>query len=593
MRNGTVVRRAGVWCVGALGLALVGCGPSSTTGGGGGSAPASDVKLTAADMADFMKSNVTGKPGGRFTEAAIAAPKTWNVLLANETSSTIPLGYVFDSLVTRNPETLAMDPALADSWTQSKDAKTWTFKLRKGVRWSDGQPFTADDVTFTFDLIYDKSIPTPIRDILTFDGKQLGYKKIDDLTVEFTLPSVIGPFLDVMGPPILPRHKLEAIWKAGKFNSAWALDAPPAEVVGTGPFAIAKYAANESITFRRNPYHWHVSAAGQPLPFLDGGVSEIVPDLNTMILRFKSKETDYTALRPEDWGIVKDGDSAGDYTAVDAGPSWGFSYLGFNVNPANKDMPEYKRAWFKKKEFRQAISYALDRGSMVKTALRGIGRPLWSPVSVANKTFYNEKLKPINQDAAKASALLASIGLSKKNGDGILVDDAGHPVEFTLLTNSGNNINYSLCVAVQEDLRKIGVRVTLQPIEFNSLVERMRKTFNWEANLLAFTGGAEPYNGRNIWMSSGQTHVWYPKEPSPDTPWEAEVDQIFNMAAREPNTAKRKMLYDRWQEIVYDQQPLIFLVTQNSLFAMRNRLTNVRPNSLGGIRWNNYEFSER
>jgi peptide/nickel transport system substrate-binding protein len=186
------------------------------------------------------------------------------------------------------------------------------------------------------------------------------------------------------------------------------------------------------------------------------------------------------------------------------------------------------------------------------------------------------------------------MGLSKKNAEGYLVDNAGHQVEFTLLTNTGNSVNLAMCTAAQEDLKKVGVKVIVTPVEFNSLVERMRKTYDWEANLLAFTGGVDPHNGKNIWSSSGQSHVWWPKEPKPATPWEAEIDKIFDDAGKETDQAKRKALYDRWQQIVYEQQPLIFLVTPDSLSAVSNRLTNVRPNALARVlKWNVYEFSER
>ena len=574
----------------AASIALAGCGGGKNENATKGSTP----KLSDADMSDFQKRTVTGKQGGKFSDATIADPKSFNPLLANETSSTDILALLFDSLVSRNPETLEFEGDLASSWTMSDDKKTWTFKLRKNLKWSDGQPLTADDVVFTYDLVYDEKIPTPVRGILTFDGKPMQYRKVDDTTVEFKLPTPIGPFLDIMGVGILPKHKLEAAYKAGQFNNTWSLSTKPEEIVGTGPYVISRYTPGQSIAYKRNPYHWRTNQDGKQLPFLDGGTTQVVPDLNTVALKFKSKETDFTTVRPQDWREIQNGASEGGYTAVNIGPAWGFSYLGFNVNPANKNIPEYKRAWFSKKEFRQAVSFALNRDNMVKTALRGIGRPLYSPISPANKKFFNQDLKPFPLDAAKSAALLASIGLKNKNSEGVLVDDQGHQVEFTLLTNTGNNINLGLATAVQDDLKKIGIKVTINPVEFNSLVERMRKTFDWEANLLGFTGGVDPHNGKNIWMSSGPTHVWYPSEPKPATAWEADIDKIFNDGARETDEAKRKALYDKFQAIVYDQQPLVFLVGQDSLAATTNRLANVRPNALARqLKWNVYEFSEK
>jgi len=575
-------------------LATTGCAHNHGDNHGSETSPAHEVKLTHADMADFLKTDVSGKPGGKFTEAVFYDPKTFNPLLINEDSSSNILAPVFDGLIMRNPETLEWEGDLATSWTSSKDNSTWIFKLRKGVKWSDGLPFTADDVTFTFDLIYDEKISNYFRTNLLFEGKPLAYRKIDDLTVEFKLPSRVGPFLDTMdGLWILPKHKLEAAWKSGNYNTTWALNAPPADIVGTGPYTISRYTPGQSVSYKRNPYYWRISADGKQLPFLDGGVTQIVPDQNTIVLKFESKETDFVDVRPQDWASLRSGEAAGDYKTVDAGPTWSCEYLTFNLNPANRKMPEYKRAWFSKKEFRQAVSYALDRDNMVTTALRGIGRPLCSPVSPADKLFYDNGLKPYTCDRAKSIALLASMGLSARNSEGVLVDSAGHPVEFTLITNTGNSVRLDLCTIVQEQLKMVGIKVTINPVEFNSLVERLITTYDWEAELLGSGGSVDPYAGRDGWTSSGKNHVWWPEQKRPATPWEAEIDSLFEAAGREPNISKRSELYVKWQRIMYEQQPLIFLVTEDSLFAVRNRLKNVRPNSLAPIKWNVFEFSER
>ncbi len=559
----------------------------------------SDRGAPGADTRQPGTVSVAGKQGSRFIDATYSEPKTFNYLLASEVSSTDHLSLVFNPLVILNPETLDFEPALAESWTAAKDGKSWLFHLRKGAKWSDGHPFTASDVVFTFNLIYDKNIPATQREALTFAGTNLACRAVDAETIEFRSPVRIGPFLAAISTaPILPRHKLEAIWKAGKFKSAWALDTPPSELVGNGPYSIAKYTHGQSIIFQRNPYYWRRTADGKPLPRLDGGITQFVPDRNTLVLRFKSKETDYVWLRPEDWTSLRSGQAAGNYKTFNSGPSWAFTYLSFNVNPANKKLPEYKREWFRKKEFRQAMAYAVNRNNMAATVLRGMGRAVFSPVSLADKVYYNKSLAPMPYDTAKATSLLASMGLSRKNSEGVLVDSENHPVEFTLLTNNNNNIRLALCTAIQEDLRKIGVKVIIAPVEFNSLVEKLKTTYDWEADVLGFTTGAEPYTARNIWTSSGILHIWHPLQKQPDTPWEAEIDKLFDEASAESDVAKRKALYDRWQEILYDEQPMIFLVTEDALAAVRNRLANVRPNPLPGptlplLRWNCYEFSEQ
>jgi peptide/nickel transport system substrate-binding protein len=173
----------------------------------------------------------------------------------------------------------------------------------------------------------------------------------------------------------------------------------------------------------------------------------------------------------------------------------------------------------------------------------------------------------------------------------VLEDSAGHPVEFTLLTNTGNNVNIAICNLIQDNLKQVGIKVDVTPIQFNSLVTKINSSFDWEALVLAFTGGVEPYTSRTIWASSGRMHVWSPQEPAPMTPWEADIDKSFLAAGREPDPAKRKALYDHFQEILGEQQPLIFLATPKALGAARSRMVGMKPNALGGLRWNMYEIS--
>ena len=570
-------------------LPTFGCTHGSTgTGSAGGGAAAPEINLTAADMAGFLKTSVSGKRGGTLLDATFVDPKTFNLLVSKENSSSGAIGVMFDGLVRRNPVTLQIEPALAESYHHSPDGRTWTFKLRPGLKWSDGQPLTADDITFTLDLIYDPKVDTAMHELLLVDRKPWSYKKVDDRTIQIDLPTTFGPFLDVAGFIILPRHKLEAAWKAGKFNSAWGVDTPPGELVGTGPMVLQKYAPSQNLVYRRNPYYWKLAADGQQLPFLESGATQIVPDLNALLLRFKSNESDYLTIRPEDWPDMKKGAGAGGYQALDLGPSWTTSYLTFNQNPKATKLASYKLDWFRKKEFRQAISYALDRKSMIDTVLRGLGRPLWSPVPESNKVFYDPKVHQYPHDPTQAKALLASLGFADKNGDGILEDGQGHPLEFNLLTNTGNTTRISLCNIIADDLKQIGVKCNFTPVEFNSLVTKLDSTYDWEAVMLGNGSGPEPYGSKSLWTSVGKLHSWNPRQTKPASAWEAEIDQIFSQAAKTVDPAKRKLLYNRWQEIASEELPQIFLVTQDYLAVVRNRLKNTQPTSLG-VLWNQDE----
>jgi peptide/nickel transport system substrate-binding protein len=345
---------------------------------------------------------------------------------------------------------------------------------------------------------------------------------------------------------------------------------------------------------KRNPYYWRLGADGKALPFLDGIVTEVVPDLNAVILKFKSKETDYVGPRPQDWADFQAGQAAGDYKDTDLGPAWGVTYLTFNMNPDAPKLEPYKRAWFSNQAFRQAVSYALDRDSIVKSVLHGLGRPLWSPVSEANKEFYDPNVKKYPLDVAKAKSLLEGMGF-KPGPDGILQDSAGHPLEFTLLTAAGSTTLMQMCNVIQDNLKQVGMKVDFTPIDFNTLVAKLELngTHDWDAVVLGFTGGVDPHGGKNIWSSDGQLHEWNPGKKSPPTSWEAEIDKIYSDAAQTTDQEKRKQLYNRWQEIAADQLPLIYLATADQLMAQRNKLVGTKPTALGLMLWNAYEISEQ
>jgi peptide/nickel transport system substrate-binding protein len=260
-------------------------------------------------------------------------------------------------------------------------------------------------------------------------------------------------------------------------------------------------------------------------------------------------------------------------------------YLVFNMNPRSRTLPAYKRDWFSKKEFRQAVSYALDRRSMIQTVGRGIGRPEWSPVTEANRLFYNPKVRRYPHDPARAKALLRRLGFADRKHDGILEDAAGHELAFTLIAGTGNSAVATICSIIQDDLKQVGMKVTVSLMEYQALLSR-RDRYDWECNLNGWSGDPEPHRSQTIWLSSGRAHFWNPLQSHPATLWEAEIDRIYARAAQETNYTKRKALYDRWQAIIAEQQPLIFLTTPDVLGAIRNRVRNVRPTSLSGLLWN-------
>jgi peptide/nickel transport system substrate-binding protein len=525
-----------------------------------------------------------GRAGGTFLDSQVSDPRTFNPVLAQETSSTGPLGNLFDGLVEDNGETTVTEPALAESWSTSPDGKTWTFTLRQGLRWQDGAPVTADDVMFTFQVIYDKTIPNSLADVLSVAGKPIKVAKVNDLTVTFTTQEPFGPFLKTIGIGILPAHKLLAAYRAGKFNQTWGVNTPPRDLVGTGPYIMTEYRPAQDIQYVRNPYYWKVDLAGHRLPYIDRIVLTIVPDQDAERLQFQQGATDSYGVRPREYGQFVRGARAGNYTVYDGGPTFGTEFITFNENP-QAGLPPYELAWFQNQKFRQAVSYAVDRQAIIKEVYLGHAIPEYGPESPADKFFYDPNVMQYPYSPGHAAETLAEAGF-KKGSDGVLRDAAGHPVKFVISTNSDNPDRVAIGNIIRQDLAALGMQPTLAPESFNTLVNRLVESHRWETLILGLTGGIEPHNGQNVWKSSGSLHMWYPAEPHPATPWEAQLDRYFNLGATTVDQNRRKAYYDQYQQIVAEEVPVVYTAIPNAYVAVRNKFGNIRFTAFGGAFWN-------
>lgn len=525
-----------------------------------------------------------GKFGGTFLDSQVSDPRTFNPILAQETTSTAPLGSLFDGLVEDNGETTETEPALAESWTTSKDGRTWTFVLRKGLQWQDGSPLTADDVVFTFQVIYDKSIPNSLNDVLTVAGKPIQVAKVDARTIRFTTAQPFGPFLRQIGVQIIPLHKLEASYKGGKFNQTWGVNTPPRELVGSGAYMMAEYKPAQRIVYVRNPHYWKVDIEGHRLPYIERIVLTIVPNQNAQRLLFQGGQTDSYGVRPREFAEFKKGEKAGNYTVYDGGPTFGTEFIMFNQNP-KAGLPEYKLKWFQNQKFRQGIAYAVDRQAIINQVFAGHAIPQYGPESPADKFFFYPHVMTYPYNLVKAAQVLAEGGF-KKGPDGFLHDADGHPVQFILSTNSDNQDRVAIANIIRQDLTQLGMRVTLSAEAFNTLVNKLVESFKWETMVLGLTGGIEPHSGQNVWKSSGSLHMWYPKEQQPATPWEAQIDRYFNLGATTVDQNRRRDYYNQFQQIVAEQVPVVYTAIPTAYVAVRNKFGNIRYTAYGGPFWN-------
>jgi len=576
-----------------LSLSLLGgCTPS-------GSAPkqaADSTKSTGIDFEALLKKALAftpalGKQGGEIILSTVSDPKSFNPITSTESSTSEFTQYIYEGLVRANGITLLPEPNLATSWDISPDGLVWTFHLRPGVQWSDGEPFSAYDVEFTFnDLIYNTAItPCSARDILMIEGKKITTKVIDSLTVQFTLPFPYAPFLRAMGQEILPKHKLAKFVKKGTFSTELSIKTPPEQMVGTGPFLLESYLSSQKVVFKRNPTYWKKDSAGTALPYLDRVIYMIVADQNAELLQFKQGKVDYLVAKGEDFPGLKKDEPTSSYTVHRLGPATGSNFLIFNQSLDSGDngkpyVDPVKSSWFRNVNFRRAVAHALDKQNMINIVMNGLGYPQWSPMTPSEGYFFNDKVAEYPYDIEKAKAILAQEGFKDSNGDGILEDPKGNPVDFTFVSNSGNVVRGKIAEIIRKDLEQLGFKVTFQLLEFNSLIQKIdNPPYEWDAVLLGLTGGVEPHFGKNVWHSSGTLHMWYPRQKSPSTPWEKTIDSLYDTGVKEVNIEKRKGIYDAWQQIASEQLPLIYTVLPERILCINNRIANVNPSLNGGL----------
>jgi peptide/nickel transport system substrate-binding protein len=551
--------------------------------------------LDAVDCAAIQKKAETfvpaiGTVGGEIVLSSFSDPKSFNPITATDVMTGEFTKYIYQGLVHINTVTLKPEPGLAALWKISPDGLSWVFSIRPGVVWSDGVPFSAFDVEFTFkSLVLNDSInPNSSRDMFTIDGKRPEVKVLDSMTVQFRLPVPYAPFLRAMAQEILPKHAYEKYVKVNNFSQALSAQMPPSEMVGTGPFLLESCVPSQKVTFKRNPLYWQKDSAGNRLPYLARIVYTIVLDQNAELSRFKRGEIDYMKVKGEDFVSLEKDQAHGNYSVYRLGPSSGSYFVFFNQNTGRDQktgkpyVDSIKLSWFCNKKFRQGVAYALDKQRMVRIVMNGLGYPQWGPMSPSEGYYFNPDVATYPFDTAKAKATLAEAGFTVK--DGVARDPAGHPVEFSLFTNSGNTVRTKLADIILKDLSAIGIKVHVQQLDFGSLTDRIdNPPYGWDAALLALTGNVEPHFGKNVWHSSGYLHMWSPDRKKPSTPWEERIDSIFSAGSRELDESKRKALYDEWQRIAADELPFIYTVLPEQIFCISNKFKNVNPSVTGGL----------
>ena len=537
----------------------------------------------------------------QIVDAILSDPKTFNPVLSGDATSSAVGTMLFDGLVTLNPITMETEPALAESWSISDNELEIVFTLREDLKWSDGQPLTADDVVFTFNELYlNEEIPSSARDTLKIGESQQFplVEKIDERRIKFTLPEPFAPFFSTIGKSILPRHILKpTVDKKDRdgnplFLATWGVDTPPEKIVANSAYKIKEYANAQRIVFESNPYYWKKGENGEELPHVKEVIWQIVESTDTSFLQFRSGGLDSLGVSPEFFSLLKKEEDRGNFTIYNGGATYTSTYLTFNLNQGTRNgkplVDPVKSQWFNDVRFRQAVAYSIDRERMINNIFRGLGQLQNSPIP-SQSPFYDESITGYNYDLEKAKALFKEAGFTY-NSQQQLIDKNGNRVRFSLSTNAGNKIREAMGSQIKQDLSKVGIQVDFKPLAFNLLVDRLDNTLEWDSILLGFTGVSDPNNSANVWYPDGNLHMFNQGKEGIEgrtvADWEREIAQLYIKAAKELDEEKRKAIYAEAQEVISTYLPFIYLVNPLSLSAVRNDIQPIEYSALGGAFWN-------
>jgi peptide/nickel transport system substrate-binding protein len=496
-----------------------------------------------------------GQYGGELRFCLQGEPKTFNPLLVEDDPSEVVRYLTGGVLIRVNRSTQEVEPELAASWKIDKNGKRITFQIRPGLSFSDGTPFTAEDVAETMRMAMDPKLHAPVGDAFRSGSGAAEITVAGPGRVSIVFPAVVSG--------------MERLFDQVAIMSA---KSPKKEAAVLGPFYVADYKAGSEVLLKKNPHYWKRDAQGRALPYLDAVRLTIQQNRTMEMVRFERGELHLiNSVAPDNFEKL-----AGDAPSAvsDIGPGLESELLWFNQAPG-APLPEFKKAWFRSTAFRRALLQAINRDDLCRVVYHGHASPAVGPISPANRHWYNTSLKPAPLDRGAALRGLSQDGFELKGG--VLRDRQGNPVEFSVVTNAGNVSREKMAAMIQQDLGSIGIKLNVVTLDFASLIERLTKTMAYEACLLGFANvDLDPNLQMNIWLSSASNHQWNPNQKTPATAWEAEIDRLMQAQASESNPAQRKRYFDRVQEIAWEQAPFLYLLNKNTLIAVSPSLHNVK-----------------
>lgn len=570
--------------------------------------PAKDRELVSAQQVEAMPYPEAGFFGGERVMGNLSLPNSFNPYLASDSASLSVIYQMFLGLTAYDPLKHKLVPSLAERWQHNPEQTRWTFYLRKGLKWSDGAPLTADDVVFTYnEIINNPKIPNNYRDFWDYQGSFPQITAVDAQTVRFELEKPFAPLLYNLMAPIVPQHIFAKALKAdakGKlpFFTMWGLQAKASEIVVNGPWKLQHYEVGERVILTRNPHYYEHDASGRRLPYLDWMLLLDIQSSQTALLRFRQGELDTFLLDPADYELLAAEQKKGNFTIYNLGPSPSSLFVTFNMSTAVRPdgtpvVDPIKSKWFRDLAFRQALSHLIDKQALIEAVYRGRAVSQYSHLNQHNP-FYDTQLKDYQYNPTLARQILKKAGYTWDQ-QGQLHDSGGHRVSFDLTTNVTSVERDATCSLLSRSWAQVGIDVHYRPTHFSLLVRRLHETYDWDAMMIGLASNSlEPHFSSSRWKLDGRMHIfnmghkrYWKGQATRYSDWERKMESLYQAAALETDFAARKRLYWQAQELERQYLPFLYTVSELDLIAVRNNLGNIRPSVYGGsglhqVNWN-------
>jgi len=545
----------------------------------------------------------TGAVGGSWNGSKLKDPKSFNDVIAEQDAETSAVvSALRDWLMDYDPLKREWTPRLASfeiTTDEAADTLRIVFTLRDDAFWTyygtdRREPVTSDDVIFWYDDIEGdpafNSSGYNSQFVTMRDGteKHIDIERIDDKRFAFNYPRIVADPLLSTNMDFGPRHVYKPAKDAGGPEAVlnlFSVDSDPRAIPSCGEWFLTEYTPSQRLVFTRNADFWDKDAAGVASPYLETQIIKIVSDQNTQKLLFQSGELETYSPRPEDLDEIIGGQAAGAYTVFNAEGAFTAQFWSFNENPAkNADKPFH--AWFVRKEFRQAMSRIVNRDRLNTQVYRGLAQPKTYAFPPTNP-FYNPAITfQYTYDPAEAERLLGTIGM-KRGADGVMRDDAGNAVEFDLAITGDNTVTADVASVIADEASKIGVKINIRALDFQKIVDDLFSGFEWQSVIIGLTGSEMfPTQGSNVWPSTGNLHLWYPRQPAPATDWEARIDYLYNEGSYTADKDAARPIWDEYQRIILEQCPVIYLMRSRSFYALNNRwdFSNFYYDNISGVK---------